>query len=200
MSVVRKRSVLMTRFTRRTAALLASSLVVVFVTACGSGSDPKPTESTASGSVAATSAAAAPSDSLLTEGTYRTPELTRKQLIAAGKKAGLTQAQAEQALAWDGIDHTAAFAVKLAGGHFTQFESNDGGAEGIGSRGTYQVLDDGTVVTTEECCGETTYQYALDGDAVRINFKDTNPQQLCQNAVDCWMGFIVWESAPFVRV
>jgi hypothetical protein len=189
----------MTSFTRRTVAAVACSLIVVLVTACGSGSNPEPTEGVASGSAAATPAVAVPSDSLIPEGTYRTPELTRKQLLASGKKAGLTQAQVEQALAQDGVGQTAAFAVKLEGGQFTQFYSYDGGAEAIGSRGTYEVMGDSTVVTTEECCGETAFEYALEGDALRLGFKNADPQQLCQGEAGCWMGFIVWESAPFSR-
>jgi hypothetical protein len=93
----------MTSFTRRTAALLACSFTVVLMTACGSGSDSEPAEGVASGSAAAAPAAAAPSDSLLPEGTYRTLELTREQLLAAAKKAGLTRPHAEQALAFGGI-------------------------------------------------------------------------------------------------
>jgi hypothetical protein len=189
----------MTSFTPRAAALLACSFIVVLVTACGSGSDPEPTEGVASGSAAATPAAAAPSESLLPEGTYRTPELSREQLLARGKKAGLTQAQAEQALAQDGIEQTAVFAVKLEGGQFAQFYSYDGGAEGIGSRGTYEVMGDSTFVTTEECCGETVFEYALEGAAIRLGFKNADPQELCEGDAGCWMGFLVWESSPFSR-
>ena len=53
--------------------------------------------------------AAAPSVSLLPEATYRTPELTREQLIAAAVKRGYTRAQAQQALAADRINQTATF-------------------------------------------------------------------------------------------
>jgi hypothetical protein len=190
----------MTGLTGRAAALLACSLMVVLVPACGSGSDPEATEGTASSSAGAPPAAAAPSDSRLPEGTYRTPELTREQLLAAGVTAGLTQAQAEQALAVDGIEQTATFALKLEGGRWTQFYSYDGGAEASTFRATYQVEDDGTVVTNEECCGETIFAYALEGDAIRLSFKNADPQQLCQGDAGCWMGFIVWESAPFSRV
>jgi hypothetical protein len=57
----------MTSFTPRAAALLACSFIVVLLTACGSGSDPEPTEGVASGSAAATPAAVAPGESLLPE-------------------------------------------------------------------------------------------------------------------------------------
>lgn len=64
--------------------------------------------------------AAAPSDSLLPEGTYRTPELTRKQLIATAVKAGFTRAQAEQSLARERINQTATFTLTLERGQWTQ--------------------------------------------------------------------------------
>jgi hypothetical protein len=193
----------MTSFTPRAAALLACSFIVVLVTAsCGSGSDPDPTEGVASGSAAATPAAVAPSESLLPEGTYRTLELTREQLLAAAKKAGLTRPQAEQTLAFGGIKHTAAFAVNLEGGRFTQFQSADGGAEGIGSRGTYEVVDKDTVLAAEECCGETTFGYKLERDSIRISWVKADQyadRQKCQSDAECAMAFIIWESSPFSR-
>jgi hypothetical protein len=70
----------MAKLTRRAAALLGCSLIFAVVTACGSGLGPERTESSAS--AAPTRAAAAPSDALLPEGTYQTPDLTREQLIA----------------------------------------------------------------------------------------------------------------------
>jgi hypothetical protein len=139
----------MTGLTSRVAVLLACPLMVVLVTGCGTASDPESTAGTASVATSAAPTAAASSDPHLPEGTYRTPELTREQLLAAGVKAGLTEAQVEQGLARESIEQTAAFAVKLDGGQWTQFYSYDGGAEGVGLRGTYEVIDDGTVVTTE---------------------------------------------------
>jgi hypothetical protein len=140
------------------------------------------------------------SDPRLPEGTYRTPELTREQLLAAGANAGLTEAQAEQALARDGIEKTATFALKIESGQWTQFYSYDGGPEGSGFRATYEVIDDDTVVTTEECCGESSFGFALEGDALRLTVKTPTDPQMCQDDPDCWAGFIVWESAPFNRV
>jgi hypothetical protein len=190
----------MARLTGRTAAVLGCSLIFAFVTACGSGSDPEPTESTASASVAATGAAAAPGDSLLPEGTYRTPELTREQLLASAKKAGFTQAQAEQALARERINQTATFTLTLERGQWTQSFNYDGIRDGIGFLARYKVIDRGTVVVTEPEGDETVFEYALEGDAIRISFKSADPQQLCQGDPKCAMGFIVWESAPFGRV
>jgi hypothetical protein len=190
----------MARLSGRAAALLGCSLILAFVTACGRGSGPEPTESTASASSAATRAAAAPSDLLLPEGSYRTPELTREQLIATGVKAGFTQAQAEQALARDRINQTATFTLTLERGQWTQSFNYDGIREGIGFLATYEVIDPNTVVVTEPGGDETVFEYALEGDAIRIRFKNADPRQMCQRDTKCPMGFIVWESAPFRRV
>jgi hypothetical protein len=190
----------MARLTGRTAGLLGCSLIFAFVSACASGSDSGPTESTASASVAATQAVAAPSDSLLPEGTYQTPELTRDQLLASGKKAGLTQAQAEQTLARERINQTATFTLKLERGQWTQTFNYDGIRDGIGFLATYKTIDHSTVVVTEPEGDEIVFEYALEGDAIRISFRNTDPQQLCKGDAKCAMGFIVWESAPFSRV
>jgi hypothetical protein len=146
------------------------------------------------------SPAATPSDSVIPEGTYRTPELTREQLIAAAVKRGFTRAQAEQALARDRINQTATFTLTLQRGQWIQSFSYDGIREGVGFEATYKVIDHSTVVVTEPGGDETVFEYALQGDAIRISFKNTDPQQMCQRDTKCPLGFIVWESAPFSRV
>jgi hypothetical protein len=151
-------------------------------------------------SPAATPPPAAPSDSLLPEGTYRTPELTRERMIAAAVKAGFTRAQAEQALAGDRISKTATFTVTLERGTWTQSFNYDGTREGIGFEATYKVIDHNTVVVTEPGGDETVFTYALEGNAIRISFKNADPIQLCQRDAKCPMGVIVWQSAPFSRV
>jgi hypothetical protein len=201
MPVLVKKECPMTELTRRAAVLLGCSLIFAFVTACVSGSDSTPTESTASASAATTPAAAAPSDSLLADGTYRTPELTREQLIASAVKAGFTRAQAEQALALERINQTATFTLALERDQWTQSFNYDGIRDGIGFLATYKVVDHNTVVVTEPEGDETVFEYALEGDAIRIGFKNADPQQMCQeDDAKCPMGFIVWESAPFSRV
>jgi hypothetical protein len=137
---------------------------------------------------------------LLPEGSYRTPKLTREQLIAAGVKAGFTRGQAAQALAQDRINHTATFTLTLERGQWIQTFNYDGIREGLGFLATYKVIDHSTVVVTEPEGDETVFEYALEGDAIRIRFKNVDPQQMCQDDTKCPMGFIVWESAPFSRV
>ncbi len=190
----------MAKLTRRAAALLGCSLIFAVVTACGSGSAPVLTGSAATASAAPTPAASAPSDSLLPEGTYRTPELTREQLIAAGVKAGFTRAQAEQALARDRINQTATFTLTLENGKWTQSYAYDGIREGVGFEATYKVIDDSTALVTESGGDETVFKYALDGDAIRISFRNADRQELCEADPKCPLGFIVWESAPFSRI
>jgi hypothetical protein len=152
------------------------------------------------GSPAATPPTAAATDSLLPEGTYRTPELTREQLIAAAVKRGFTRKQAEQALALERINQTATFTLTLERGQWTQSFNYDGIREGIGFLATYNVIDHSTVVVTEPGGDETVFKYALEGDAIRISFKNADPQQMCQADAKCPMGFMVWESAQFRRV
>jgi hypothetical protein len=200
MAVLGRRGVSMARLTGRTGALLVCSLIFAFMTACGSASDPEPTKGTASASAATTPAAVAPSDSLLSEGTYRTPELTREQLLASGMNAGFTRTQAEQALARERINQTATFTLTLERGQWTQSFTYDRSREGIGFEATYKVIDRSTVVVTEPEGDETVLDYALEGDAIRISFKNADPQQMCQRDTKCPMGFMVWESAPFRRV
>ena len=189
----------MARLTGRALALLGCSMIFALMTACRSGSDPEPTVSTAPAAAATPSATVAPSDSLLPEGTYRTPKLTRQQLLTRAKKAGLTQAQAEQALRGDRITQSATFTLQIEGGMWTQSYAYDGTREGIGFAATYKVQDPSTVVVTEVHGDVIVFAYALDGDAIRISFKYAEPQ-FCPDDPKCWMGFIVWESAPFSRV
>src|SRR5512133_3598652 len=152
------------------------------------------------GTPAATPPTAAATNSLLPEGTYRTPELTREQLIAAAVKRGFTRAQAEQALARDRINQTATFTLTLERGQWTQSFNYDGSREGVGFVATYKVIDHSTVLVTEPGGYETVFEYALEGNAIRISFKNADPQRMCQNDAKCPLGFIVWEGAPFHRV
>ena len=152
------------------------------------------------GSPAATPPTATASNSLLPEGTYRTPELTREQLIAAAVKRGFTRAQAQQALARDRINQTATFTLTLERGQWTQSFTYDRIREGVGFEATYKVIDRSTVRVTEPGGAETVFKYALEGDAIRISFKNVDPQRMCQGDTKCPLGFIVWESAPFRRV
>jgi hypothetical protein len=190
----------MTRLTRRALGLLGSFVIFTLVSACGGASNAGLTESSASAPAAAPQAAAAPIDSLLPAGTYRTPELTREQLIATAVQAGFTRAQAEQALTLERIKHTATFTLTLERGTWTQSFSYDGTRDGVGFEATYKVSDDSTVVVTEPDGYQTIFEYELHGDAIRISFKDPDPIQMCHRDAKCPMGIMVWQSAPFSRI
>jgi hypothetical protein len=152
------------------------------------------------GTPATTSPTAAPSDVLLPEGTYRTPKLTREQMIAAAVKRGFTRTQATQALSQDRIDRTATFTLTLQGGQWTQSYDYDGTLSGVGFQATYKVIDHSTVVVTEPAGDETAFEYALVGDSIQIRFKDADPVRMCQIDAKCPLGIMVWEGAPFTRV
>jgi hypothetical protein len=123
--------------------------------------------------------AAAPSDSLLPGGTYRTPELTRKQLIATAVKAGFTRARAEQSLARERINQTATFTLTLERGQWTQSFSYDRIREGSVSRQRTRSSTRTQSWLPNPEGDETVFEYALEGDAIRISFKNVDPQQLC---------------------
>jgi hypothetical protein len=123
--------------------------------------------------------AAAPSDSLLPEGTYRTPELTRKQLIATAVKAGFTRARAEQSLARERINQTATFTLTLERWQWTQSFSYDRIREGSVSRQRTRSSTRTQSWLPNPEGDETVFEYALEGDAIRISFKNVDPQQLC---------------------
>jgi hypothetical protein len=123
--------------------------------------------------------AAAPSDSLLPGGTYRTPELTRKQLIATAVKAGFTRARAEQSLARERINQTATFTLTLERWQWTQSFSYDRIREGSVSRQRTRSSTRTQSWLPNPEGDETVFEYALEGDAIRISFKNADPQQLC---------------------
>jgi hypothetical protein len=123
--------------------------------------------------------AAAPSDSLLPGGTYRTPELTRKQLIATAVKAGFTRARAEQSLARERINQTATFTLTLERWQWTQSFSYDRIREGSVSRQRTRSSTRTQSWLPNPEGDETVFEYALEGDAIRISFKNVDPQQLC---------------------
>ena len=65
----------------------------------------------------------------------------------------------------------------------------------LGFLATYKVIDRSTVVVTEPEGDETVFGYVLEGDAIRLSFKNADPQRMCKGDTKCPLGFIVWESA-----
>ena len=66
----------------------------------------------------------------------------------------------------------------------------------MGWRGTYEVVDDDTVIATDPC-GAITYDYTLDGDVLTLDMVDDE----CGTAAsdELIAQTIIFESAPFTR-
>ncbi len=111
------------------------------------------------------------SDPRLPEGIYRTPELTLDQVIATLIAAGFTEEEVSAFFGTDLPEGTVTFGLRLADGGWTQLESINGGPEEAGWRGTYEVIDDVTVIATDSC-GAITYEYALDGEQLTLDMVD----------------------------
>ena len=114
-------------------------------------------------------------------------------------KAGFTRAEAEQSLARERINQTATFTPRLSAGSGPSPSTMTGSVR-VGFEATYKVIDQNTVVVTKPEGDETVFEYALEGDAIRISFKNVDPQQLCQHDAKWAGGVIVWQRAPFSRV
>jgi hypothetical protein len=126
------------------------------------------------------------------EGLYRTPELTRDDLLAAGLDAGFSEADMNAFLDADGIEGTVQFGLLLADGGWTQRYAYDGADEDVGWRGTYEVVDADTVIATDPC-GAITYEYALDGDVLTLDMVDDQ----CPGLGEQIAQTVIFESAPF---
>ena len=135
---------------------------------------------------------------LLPEGIYRTPELSRDELIAAGVAAGFDPADVEAFVDAEGIDNSAVFELRLAAGGWTSSVEYDGAPEEVAWRATYEVIDQDTVVATEPC-GSVTFNYSVVGDQLTLDFIED-----CAGAAGDQTGSIAQtilaESAQFTRV
>ena len=108
-------------------------------------------------------------DPRLPEGVYRTPELTRQQLVDAGVAAGYERTAVEAGLDNAGIE-TAVYGLRLGDGGWLQLAQSNGGPEDLAWRGTYQIIDDNTVIATETGTGcEITYDFKLDGQQLTLD-------------------------------
>jgi hypothetical protein len=140
--------------------------------------------------------AAAPLDARLSEGTYRTPELTRDQLIESGVAAGFAEEDVAAYLDRDGVERTEIIGVRLAAGGLNVLFQIDGGAEEIGWRGTYEVVDDDTMIATDPSCGSTTFRYAFDGAQLTL---EVVADECAGSDVERIPLTVISESAPFTK-
>ena len=129
------------------------------------------------------------------EGVYRTAELTRGQLLATGIEAGFAEADVVTFLDGDGMVETATLGVRLADGGWSLLYAYNGEPEAVGWRGTYEVVDEDTVIATDPC-GAITYTYGLDGDELTLDMVDDQ----CDDGVyELIAQTVLYESAPFVK-
>ena len=101
---------------------------------------------------------------------YRTPELTLDQQRATAVDAGFAEADVDAFLD-SVVGETVVLGIRIADGGWTQLASVDGAADIVGWRGTYEVVDDDTVIATDSC-GAITYTYSLDGDQLTLDMVD----------------------------
>jgi hypothetical protein len=118
-------------------------------------------------------------------------------LVTTGLRVGLTRTQVEEGYGGN-VRTSNEFALKIQAGRFTQLESRDGGPLEFGMSGTYQIVDDHTLVVTESCpgCGVTSFSYSLDS-AGRHRRIAAGPQESCHGDIGCLFGFVVFETGPF---
>jgi hypothetical protein len=174
---------------RRTNPSIAwGSFVVTTLTlvlaACGASPAADPTRSPPPSATVA----AQPADEL--EGTWRTPEKTQADLVAAARTAGCSEEEIDSFFA----GYTATTFVstlRFEGGSFGEFQSYDGGPDESGSDGTYR-LDDGQLILIDPGYSDMTLEYELEGDQLTLQLQN----------FDCGIDLdpaIIFEGAPFTR-
>ena len=149
---------------RGTGWLVLAGAMVLLSAGCGSDSESSVTSdplAPATTGAATTTSAARPvpavSTTRLTDGTYSTAELTPDQMTAAGMAAGLARSDVESFVASDGVERSAVMTLRLAQGGWSLLQAYDGKPAEVGWRGSYEVIDDDTVIATTDC-GSITYQ------------------------------------------
>jgi len=133
------------------------------------------------------------------EGTYRTAPMSRKQIVAAVRRAGFTRGQAEQFY----FDHLSIpldpwirQGLVVQDGFWFQTATNAGGREEAGWGGSYEQVGLHRIVATDNVC-TITYAFTLSGDVLELRvLRETGPPS------ECGMDFVpqtaIYETAPFV--
>lgn len=148
-----------------------------------------------------------PSASVMTdteglEGTWRSGEVTIQDLYAAGRSLGLSRSET-RAEFWGPLSELPlTFQVAIQDGRWFQTQVNEGGVEEFGWDGTYEVVDETTVVATDPC-GSITYRYELEGDILTVDMLEGKNE--CAGAGGQGVGellaqTLIYESTPFTRV
>jgi hypothetical protein len=173
---------------RRATVIAALSLTLA---ACGGGTPEGP----------AAPAATSPSpETHPLEGTWRSSEVTVEDLWAAGEALGLSRSQTE-AVFWGPASTSLprTFQIAIEDGQWVQTELDPDGTEAFGWGGTYEIVDDTTVVATDPC-GAITYEYAVDGDALTIDMVDDEcGGESGSREGELLAQTLIYESSPFTR-
>ena len=133
-------------------------------------------------------------DPRLPEGVYRTRGAHRDQLIAAGVAAGFAEEDVAAYLDRDGVERTEIIGVRLAADGWSVLLQIDGGAEEVAWRGTYEVIDDDTVIATDPSCGSITFRYTLDGAKLTLEVVE---DECAGSVADHIPQTVLSQSAPF---
>ena len=136
---------------------------------------------------------------LLPEGVYRTPVVTVDEQIATALDAGFTEEDVNAFFAAGDPADTHQMTLRLANGGWTQLDSYNGGAEEVGWRGTYEVIDDDTVVASAPGT-VITYDYAFDGEQLTLDMIDDQCGPCGDDVGELIAQTIIFETAPFTLV
>lgn len=166
----------------------------VFLAACGA-TEATPTDSDGSPTAIATPSA----DSSALEGSWRSGEVTEADLYRAGASVGLSRAET-RAESPDGWEFPIVFTIRIRDGRWLETETYPGGVPVFGWEGTYEIVDDRTVVATDPC-GPITYRYEISGDILTIDMvEDGCKGEGGDSAVgELLAQTLIYESSGFTR-
>lgn len=140
-----------------------------------------------------TLATAASTSEPLPESTYRTAELTREQLIATGTAAGFAAADTEAGVG--AMQHSEIATIKLESGSWTALVALDGGPDEVVWSGSYEVVDEQTVIATDSC-GSITYDYTYTAEQLTLRVVDDQ----CPGVGELVAQTLLYQTAPFDQV
>jgi hypothetical protein len=109
------------------------------------------------------------SPSTLIQGTWRSRELSERDVVRAFVAAGGTAkvGRAFFAQLGDGAEHYAVITLRFEGGSFVEFESSDGGPPITGYEATYTVSRNGILTVAARTCTGT-YSFGVEERRLRL--------------------------------
>jgi hypothetical protein len=168
--------------------LLIAALGVALLAACSSTTPSAPPPATPASHPATSQAGSA-----LPEGVYRSRPFTWNDMVAAIKAAGFTAKDAAGVRHVFEFDKTVVFTLKLQGGQWTVFESDDRGPDQVGDLGTYTVTGDVLNMTSNSVNAHQRLKWALDGEVLSFKLLPDDPLSDEPDSV------AVYTSGPFYR-